>query len=235
MEQQDGPDDLQYDFAALLIHDLETPIAVAKQFLKRVEQGRHNPENPSHQRLLVSTQVAMKRAERILEDMLDQARYSATGLRIRRTLTNLRRVALDCIDLVAHIADDRGIVLETDFQPMLSDALMLDTRLIERVIDNFLVNAIRHAPRDTKVLLRTRHSAESVRVEVANAVENGFETDLEDIFNPVRQVQLRKERKLQGSGLGLTFSRMVVDAHGGRVGAGFERGEEVVFWFEVPA
>ncbi len=225
---------LDLQLIALLLHDLESPLAVAKQFFQRVEHGRHDPSEPRHQRLFTSTRLAFDRAERILADVLDQARNGSCGLVAHKQPLDLHALIQDCIRMLAPLFDDKELQIRAELDDRIPAAVSLDAGLLGRVIDNFLVNAIRHAPVRTPITVRSRLQDKQVRVEVWNRATDDFNADLDDIFNPVRQIKLRTERSLQGSGLGLTFSRMAVEAHGGTVGAHRHLNDDVNFWLQIP-
>ena len=233
-ESSRDPNPLHLQFVAMLLHDLETPLAVAKQFLKRVAEGRYDPANPKHRKLAISSQLALHRGERILEDLLDQARAGTTSLTLNRTPTVLKELVSKCVSTVLPIADDKEITLAAKVDSRLAEPIELDAGLIERVIDNLLVNALRHAPRRTRIEIRAQALDGSLRVDVANTADSEFDAALERIFDPAYQVEMRYQRRMRGSGLGLSFCRLAVTTHGGTIGAHREEGNQVVFQFEIP-
>jgi signal transduction histidine kinase len=103
------------------------------------------------------------------------------------------------------------------------------------VIDNYLVNAIRHAPLKSDINITISGKGSGIRLEIANKTEAGevFDFDINEIFNAKSQVELREQRKARGSGLGLIFSKMVIEAHQGKTGAMRNNNNETVFWFEI--
>jgi signal transduction histidine kinase len=230
-----GTDPLHVRFVSLLVHDLETPLAVAKQFLRRVEQGRHDPDNPAHQRLLASTQLAVSRAERILEDVLDQARNPEGGLTIHPAATDIKLLLKECIQLVTPLAKEDDQTVSLQEETALPGRLVIDAPLMGRVVDNLLVNALRHAPRNSEVIIKCAYRSGVLVLEVLNESLDAGPGRIEDIFDPVQQVELRTRRQQRGGGLGLTFSRMVAEAHNGRISAHQDDSGRAVFRVEIPA
>ncbi len=226
---------LHLDFLALLLHDLESPLAVAKHFLRRVEDGRHDPQNPKHLELVKSTRLAVDRAERILEDVLDLARTSGSGnLKTCPAFSDLRKLIRDCVAMVSPLAEDKDIDIHDDVDSLLPDLLLFDSALITRVIDNFLVNAIRHAPRKSDIVITVRSYGTHFCLNVINQSEEKTDLDMNRIFDPVYQVQTRQKRQHLGTGLGLSFCRLAVEAQNGRIGAEQDREGKISFWFELP-
>ncbi len=228
------PEQLNIKLASLLLHDLETPLAVTKQFLKRVKDGRHDPDNPNHCRLLESAQFAIQRGERILEDLLDLTRAGANGFSIKYSLSNLFEIVSHCSTIVLPLLNDKR---NTVILPKESDCprpVFVDKALISRVVDNLLVNAIRHAARASAIEIQTTASDKVIILSVINEIEEDVQIDVARIFDPSYQVEMRIQRKMRGSGLGLTFSQMIIDAHGGKMLAHEEDGKAVI-GFEIPS
>lgn len=222
-------------FAALLLHDLETPIAVAKNFMKRLANGNYDPENEMHQELFKSTRLALDRAERILEDFIDQFRTDARSLQINRESTDITELTKECVDVTSPLLEDKSLRVNINTGASPPKKVEMDRHLIARVIDNYLVNAIRHSPLNSDINITIREKGSGIRLEIANKTEAGeaFDFDINEIFNAKSQVELREQRKARGSGLGLVFSKMVIEAHNGKTGAMRSSSSETVFWFEL--
>lgn len=230
----DTQNNLPIQFTALLLHDLEAPLAVAKQFIKRVEEGRHDSKNLRHMKLAASALQSIARGERILEDLIDQARNIESGLTLKRSPARLLSIISECIDVVLLLAEDKNLVIQPPSNPALQDPILIDERMISRVIDNLLVNAIRHAPRGSQIRIGGGRIGGRIWVEVANLFDSELEIDIEKIFDPSYQIQMRSQRKMRGSGLGLTFCHTVITAHEGTIAARQEK-NTVIYRFELPA
>ncbi|HPA48296.1 MAG TPA: histidine kinase dimerization/phospho-acceptor domain-containing protein [bacterium] len=219
---------------SLLLHDLETPLAVVKRFLDRVDEGKHDPDNPRHKKLLDSSQLAIQRATRILEDLLDQARSWETGLKVDLQPKDISEIVIRCLRVVEPLTEDKSLQTRVHVAESVPNRIPCDEALIERVIDNFLVNAIRSAPLNAVIDIRILSRDDFVRLEVVNPLDLVLSVDLDEVFDIHRQVELRRLRGQCGSGLGLRFSRMAIEAHHGRIGAMRSDQSEAVFWFELP-
>ena len=108
-----------------------------------------------------------------------------------------------------------------------------DSEIIQRVLMNLVGNAVKCTPSDGEV--RICLTADNVRAEVA-VVDTGLGIPKEfhkRIFEKFGQVG--KERKPYSTGLGLTFCKLAVEAHGGQIGVESEPGRGSRFWFSLPA
>lgn len=224
---------LHLRFVAQLLHDLETPVAVAKHFLKRVAEGRYDPSRSAHRELLDSTQLAIHRAERILEDLLDLARQDEECLLANPAVVDFRSVLRECLEVVRPMAEENRVEIHCEIGQQVPSEVLLDAALIGRVIDNYLSNAIRHAAAETTILIRVRCADQRLNLSVINVPKENLNGNIEKIFDPAEQIRQRQSRKYRGSGLGLTFSKKAVEAHRGEVGA-YQKDNEIIFWFEIP-
>jgi signal transduction histidine kinase len=105
--------------------------------------------------------------------------------------------------------------------------------LLRRVIGNLIGNAIKFTAADGEIRVSAARQGEMIRVEVA---DDGFGIAPEHharIFTKFGQVGGPRGRG--GTGLGLTFARMAVEAHGGRIGVVSAPGKGSTFWLTLPA
>lgn len=106
--------------------------------------------------------------------------------------------------------------------------------LVYRVLVNLLTNAIKHSPRGGRVIINSSLIEDHARIVVQ---DNGRGIPAEyhqKIFEKFSQVQARQDGQKHSSGLGLTFCKLAVEAHGGRIGVDSEEGQGSSFWFTLP-
>jgi signal transduction histidine kinase len=113
------------------------------------------------------------------------------------------------------------------------DTLMIsiDADLVARVVQNLLGNALKFTKEDGHIRIELAPRPPMVRVTVADDGP-GIRADHRDrIFEKFFQVEARQ----YSTGLGLTFCKLAVEAHHGRIGVDSEVGRGSAFWFELPA
>jgi signal transduction histidine kinase len=112
---------------------------------------------------------------------------------------------------------------------------MADHDIIFRVLQNLLANAIKFTPRKGGLIrLAIEPSQDRVRVSFQDNGPGIAPEYRQKIFEKFGQVELRASRQINSTGLGLTFSKLAVEAHGGRIGVDSEAGKGSSFWFELP-
>lgn len=115
-----------------------------------------------------------------------------------------------------------------------SQTAVADSNLLRRVVVNLLNNAIKFSAEGGKVTVNIGRNGRAVRVAVIDEGPGIPVEYREQIFEKFGQVEARRNRAKHSIGLGLTFCRLAVEAHGGRIDVESEVGKGSTFWFEIP-
>jgi len=119
----------------------------------------------------------------------------------------------------------------TNTSPVASNC---DPGLIRRVIGNLLGNALKFTPASGSITITASSDGRTARVEVADTGP-GIPADfLDRVFDKFSQASEGRSRKRYSTGLGLTFCKLAIEAHGGTIGVTSEVGVGTQFWFELP-
>ena len=110
-----------------------------------------------------------------------------------------------------------------------------DADLITRVIANLVGNAIKFTPEGSKVAISMERNGDGAKLCVADTGSGIPREYHEKIFEKFGQVEARQQRKMYSTGLGLTFCKLAVDAHGGKIGVESEVDRGSTFWFTLPS
>ncbi len=200
--------------AQLIVHDLRTPLStmsLSLEYLARYLAGTQ-PE-PDALRALEDAQRTSDRLAAMVTQILDTAKLEEG----RITLQPAPLVVEDLLErtrqLVRHGAHEKQVQVELDAPPELE--VWGDARLLGRVLENLLSNALRHVPRGGRILVAAGQDEDGCRISVHN---NGSPVDdrlRERIFEKYQQAS--EGGRVEGWGLGLYFCKMAVEAHGGRI------------------
>jgi hypothetical protein len=136
---------------------------------------------------------------------------------------------------VDFLAESKGITFDVDgLEPELH--VLVDAELIVRVWVNLLTNAIKYAPAGDRLIIEARPAPPSGAILRLTDHGQGIPPDqLERIFDKFSQLEGGKPSgRLRSSGLGLTFCRLTVEAHGGSIAAQSQPGQFTTFSFYLP-
>ena len=192
-----------------IAHELRTPVAIIQGRLEGMLDGVY-PADESHVGQVVD-QTRM--LARLVEDLRTSAHADSGTLSLHREPTDLTMLVEDIAAASRPEADRRGIRIDTQFPTDLA-ALNVDPQRIREVLINLLSNAVRHSPDGGTVTIDGDRTAAGVIVRVADSGPGIPERDLARVFE-----RFYKSPDSQGSGLGLSIAKSLVEAHGGAIGA----------------
>ena len=220
---------LRDDLTRMVVHDLRNPLTVICGFLDILEFHEAQALSTNSQTLV---RVARRSAEDLLTmigSILDVSKMGAGEMRLQREPCGLGALVRGVLAATQPLPPDRTVTLDV---PEPDVTVTVDVALIRRVLQNLLSNALRYTPAGGVVLIAVTPSHGEVRVAVADTGPGIAPQYHQRIFEKFGQVEDRQNR--QGTGLGLTFCKLAVEAHGGRIGVESAVGEGSTFWFTLP-
>ena len=216
------------DLTHMIVHDMRTPLTNIITGLQTVEAMDYE-EELAREFIPEAVNAGMDLAD-MINNLLDISKMEAGELEPAREPVDLGALVSECFERVDHLAQEGGLSLSMDVAEGL--ALSADRALLKRVLVNLLGNAIKFTPAGGSVTVSAAETAEGMQVCV---------TDTGPGISPEQQArlfqkfsQLEGAKKSQGTGLGLAFVRMAVEAHGGRVWIDSELGKGSSFCFAIP-
>lgn len=214
--------------AALQVHDLKNPLSIVQMVFDLLSAG--NMGVIDQRELIEDGRVASDRLLSMILDLLDISQAEDGGLVPRKVAICLARLASEVARPAAQVAAARGIQLVLPDDDRLT--LELDPKLMHRVCQNLLDNALRYAGAGGRVVLTVGVEGDRAVLRVGNTgppLAPALARRLFDKYNRGAEGEGNSNR-----GLGLYFCRMVVEAHGGRLSVGAEGDLGAVFRVELP-
>src|SRR6185503_1558681 len=190
---------------------------------------------PGRQEELLQRSLDSVRAmARMIQNILEVAKLEEQKMPLRREAVALHEVAAEQAAELMSLSARDGIRLETDIPEDLAP-VDADRGLLSRIVANLLSNAFKHTPSGGKVVVSAHDVGGSVAVSVRDTGE-GIPPDLLPyIFEKfVAGESEDRRRQSYDSGLGLTFCRLAVECHGGRIGVESRPGEGTTVTFHLP-
>ncbi len=201
------------DLVTAISHDLRTPLASLKAMIEAVEDGVVS--DPSIiDRYVGEMHRSTDRLATMVDDLFELAQLDAGAIEIERANARLGAVVHDAVDTVHAAADAKRLFLVTE----LGAASSVDcSPRLERVVQNLLVNAIRHTPADGTVRLTATLADGRLALAVEDTGEGIAPEQLAHVFEPFYRAD--QSRTGPGAGLGLTLAKRIVEALGGTIQA----------------
>jgi signal transduction histidine kinase len=215
----------------MVIHDLRTPLTALSSGLSTMEAC--GELNEIQQEILEISLQGANTLGAMINDLLDISKMEDGSLKLEYeelTATELIEAALQ---QVAPLAADKDLNLVTAIEPN-APPVQADRDKMLRTLVNLLGNAIKFTPQRGTVTIEVQHSDGSLTFCVHDTGEGIPEEAFERIFEKFGQVESRKAGKQMSTGLGLTFCKMAVESHGGRIWVESEIGAGSRFSFTLP-
>lgn len=201
-------------------HELRTPLTVVQGEIEAMLDGVHQPDT-EHLELLLEEVAVM---ERLLEDLRTLSLAESGALALHPEPVDLPGLITDVLDSHRRSAAAAGVTITTQITDHFPEVVVDPVRLRE-VLANLVINAIRAMPEGGKITVAATRGTQSIRISVADTGVGIDPQELEYVFD-----RFRKGSTSSGSGLGLTISKDLVQAHGGSIelDSTFGRGTTVI-------
>ena len=221
----------------MIVHDLRTPLTALLTGLQTLPyMGEMNAEQ--HEVYALSLGGGENLLS-MINDLLDVSKMESGSLRLERQPLCLPDLVEAAVRQVAPLARDKEIALSPHCAPNLP-TLSADENKLARTLVNLLGNAVKFTPSQGAITLAATYVArpertDSVVFSVSDSGEGIPREAFERIFEKFGQVEGRKSGRKMSSGLGLTFCKLAVEAHGGRIWVESELGQGSTFAFAIPS
>ncbi|MDU5502773.1 MAG: copper/silver response regulator transcription factor [Enterobacter sp.] len=202
----------QANFSADIAHEIRTPITnLVTQTEIALSQDRTQRELED---VLYSSLEEYNRMTKMVSDMLFLAQADNNQLIPDRVMFDLRAEVLKVFEFFEAWAEERNITLKFNGMPCLVEG---DPQMFRRAINNLLSNALRYTPEGQAITVSIREQESFFDLVIENPGKPIPEEHLSRLFDRFYRVDPARQRKGEGSGIGLAIVKSIVEAHHGRV------------------
>jgi signal transduction histidine kinase len=221
------------EFLANMSHELRTPLNAIIGFSEVLLQRMFGELNAKQEEYLQDVLSSGRHLLSLINDILDLSKVEAGRMELELTRFDLPQGLQDTLVLVRERATRHGIDLGLQVDERLG-ALVADERKIKQVMLNLLSNAVKFTPEGGRIEVRAVPTDGGVEISVADTGIGIAPEHQELIFEEFRQVGGDYAHKREGTGLGLTLARKLVELHGGRIWVKSQPSQGSTFTFSIP-
>ena len=237
-EQLRELDKLKSQFLANMSHELRTPLNSIIGFSRVILKGIDGPISDMQKQDLTAINSAGQHLLQLINDVLDISKIEAGKMELAfDEHVNLGDLITSAMSTAVGLTKDKPITLEKVI-PADLPIVRADPTRVRQVLINFLSNASKFTDEGIiTVKAEVSTSPEGHPEILVSVIDTGPGISAEDqdkLFQPFSQVDSSPTRKVGGSGLGLSISRLLIELHGGRIGVHSEVGHGSVFYFTLP-
>jgi signal transduction histidine kinase len=198
---------------AFVVHDLKNPVNSMDLHAQVLLREKGLPASARDSATQIRTEA--RQLTRMILNLLDVSKADEGKLAPKRSDVDLRRLVDEVVAELGVNAGSREVTLRASLE---TDRIHADDDLFRRVLTNLMENAIRYAPRETSITVTATRGPLGTELRVADAGRGVPEEMRERVFSPFVQVEEGERIVAHGSrGLGLTFCKLAVEAHGGQI------------------
>lgn len=209
-------------------HDLRTPMTRLRGMAEMAMQDVENPH--ACQEALGDCMEESERVLTMLNTLMDVAEAETGAMRLDREPLSAPEVIRNVMELYEIVAEEKQIAISADLPDSLG--IMADRTRVQQVIGNLLDNAIKYGDSGQKVEISARREDDFAVISVADQGMGIAPGEMEKIWN--RLYRTDRSRSRRGLGLGLSFVRAIVQAHGGDVHVESELNKGSTFIVRLP-
>ena len=220
---------LRDDLTHMVVHDLGNPLLVIFSFLDILEFKEAQNLSAGARRFITLARLSAEELRDMITSILDVSKMGEGKMKLKSGPYALDALIRAVLESNHPLPGNRTVTLDA---PESYLTVTADIGLLRRVLQNLLNNALSYTPSGGDVHIAVTASHNDVRVAVTDKGPGIAPEYHKRIFEKFGQVEEQTNRV--GTGLGLTFCKMAVEAHGGRIGVESEVGKGSTFWFELP-
>jgi signal transduction histidine kinase len=205
---------LKKSMTEMIVHDLKNPLNVILGLSKN--------------ELVLNSGKTMLN---LVNNILDVEKYSDTTIPLNKTKENINEITADVIRSLQFQIElyDITISNQTD-----SVSVFSDRELIERVLTNMLINALKYSPNGEEIIVSTKDLPDDkIKISVIDKGPGISKEKTELIFERYVKDDTKTTGVLKSTGIGLAFCRMAINAHNGAIGVSSEMNKGSTFWFTL--
>jgi signal transduction histidine kinase len=212
--ERDAADAARRDLVAAVSHDLRTPLTSLRLLADAIEDDLVDRE--TRRRYLEQMSVHIRSLSGLIEDLFELSRLEAGEIEWSMQQVPLDELVAETVEAMRPAADAKRVLVRASVDGQVGPARANPEKL-QRVLFNLIQNAIRHTPADGSVTVAAQSNGQTVEVEVADTGAGVAPEERERVFEPFFRGGHGAARSGEGTGLGLTICRAIVEAHGGQI------------------
>lgn len=220
----------QHQFVAAVAHDLRNPLQSIRAYCSLVREGKPLPSEAILRKGFEVIDRQVDKLSRQLDDLLDAAHVESGALTLNRREFDFNDVLNDARSMFDAVSDKHRIEITSNG----SLRIVGDPLRLGQVMTNLLSNAVKYSPNGGCVTICVEHERDEALVSVSDEGIGIDKEQLARLFEPFRRGKRVRGLEIPGVGLGLSTSRKIIEAHGGRIEVESEVGRGSKFTIRLP-
>ncbi len=206
---------LKLRFFTNISHEFRTPLSLISGPLEKLMT--YKSDNDEQKYLLKLMQNNVKRLLLLINELMDFRKAENAKLKLHVSQNDPQKIVAEIIQCFNDIILDNDINLQFNSDLPEKKEYWFDNTIIDKVLFNLLSNALKYTPRGGRITIDLKLNQEHLEISVSDTGKGILKEDLEGIFERFFQVENSSDSNIKGSGIGLSFSKRLIEVHHGTI------------------
>lgn len=221
-------EDMRDSLSNMIVHDLKSPLTAISGYLELISRAPDNNLNEDYAQFLKEASRMTYQLGDMINSLLDISRLEHHEMPLNKAVFDIKECCDKAMEIIGPDGANKNIAIILPSETVLAFG---DSDIVQRIVMNLMSNAIKFTPEGGLVTVRTEQADGYVKILVSDTGTGIPKEFHEKIFSKFAQL----EAKEFSTGIGLTFCKLAVEAHGGEIGIESEICKGSNFWFTIPA
>ncbi|OYQ65008.1 hypothetical protein B9G53_09085 [Pseudanabaena sp. SR411] len=224
---------LKDEFLANMSHELRTPLNAILGISESLQEGIYGLINELQNSAIAMIENSGNHLLSLINDILELSKIEAGKLELDIAPVSVVHLCESSLNLIRQMASKKNIQLRSSWQDDLG-VISIDERRMRQVLINLLNNAVKFTPEGGEISLEVYLEMSELCLAIADTGIGIAATNLDQLFQPFVQIDASLNRQYEGTGLGLSLAKEIVELHGGSISVRSELGKGSCFIVRLP-
>jgi len=220
-------------FLSSMSHELRTPLNAVLGFAQLLEHDPGHPLLDAQKESVEHIKAGGNHLLHLINEILELAKIEAGHLELVMESTKPENVFGDTIPMAQALSEKRGLQLHVPDLTQTWPHILVDATRLKQVLLNLLSNAVKYNVEHGEVTLSCEATDDALIMKVTDTGPGISAEGLKILFQPFSRLE-HEHSEIEGTGIGLTITKELVEHMGGRIGVQSELGKGTTFWVEFP-
>ncbi len=219
-------------FLGMAAHDLRNPLSAIANISQMIRSGMLDNDMEKRNQFLDTIDQTAQHMMSLINDFLSISTIESGHFELRKGRNDLKKIIIQCISMNQNMISKKNmdIKLETDNIPPFE----FDKGKILQVVDNLLNNAVKFSPKGSLIHIDLKEKSGMACVSVKDQGPGISDNDQKKLFSEFQCIEAKPTAGEKGTGLGLTITKKILDAHNGKIEIKSEPDKGSTFRFYLP-